>query len=336
MIFRCFLLLIIFSAEQRLVAQYVPLISGGVGFLTNTNGGLTSYSAPLIEPLVAAPIGQHLLFESREFVLESATPRESPQSYQTHIFSGVTYLQMDYLVTHNLTFVAGKYLVPFGTYNERLSPIWISNFQDSPLIVPIGIMNGAGTGGMVRGSLVSTPKFSVDYAAYLSANLTTSQFESQHSTGGRVDVFFPASRLEIGTSYGRLFQGVNSNASGFHVWWQPRSIPLSIRSEYAHGQHSQGYWIEAAYRLSQWSGTDSWLGRFEPVFRLQQTFRNSPGSDGLPSADTQRADFALDYHLPHEVRINTSYERQFSSTGDRNIWETGIVYRFLFPAWKGK
>ena len=34
--------------------------------------------------------------------------------------------------------------------------------------------------------------------------------------------------------------------------------------------------------------------------------------------------------------VFTSYARQFSSTGDRNVWETGIVYRFLFPAWKGK
>jgi hypothetical protein len=35
------------------------------------------------------------------------------------------------------------------------------------------------------------------------------------------------------------------------------------------------------------------------------------------------------------VRILTSYGRQFSSTDDHNVWETGIVYRFLFPAWKG-
>ena len=59
-------------------------------------------------------------------------------------------------------------------------------------------------------------------------------------------------------------------------------------------------------------------------------------SDGLPSADTKRADFGLDYHLPHEVRINTSYSRQFSATGNRDVWETGILYRFLFPTWKGK
>jgi hypothetical protein len=70
---------------------------------------------------------------------------------------------------------------------------------------------------------------------------------------------------------------------------------------------------------------------------MQQTFRRDTiDSDGLPLVDTQRADFGLDYNLPHNTRIITSYARQFSSTGNRNIWETGIVYRFLFPAWKGK
>jgi hypothetical protein len=52
--------------------------------------------------------------------------------------------------------------------------------------------------------------------------------------------------------------------------------------------------------------------------------------------NTQRADFGLDYNLPHNTRILTSYSRQYASTDNFNIWQTGIVYRFLFPAWKGK
>ena len=79
------------------------------------------------------------------------------------------------------------------------------------------------------------------------------------------------------------------------------------------------------------------MGRFEPLFRMQQTFRrDNIVSDGLPLVNTQRADFGLDYNLPHNTRILTSYSRQFSSTKDVNIWETGLTYRFLFPAWKGK
>jgi hypothetical protein len=134
-----------------------------------------------------------------------------------------------------------------------------------------------------------------------------------------------------------MFEGAHPDANGAHFWWQPGGGPLSIRSEYSHGNHSQGYWIETGYRLSRFGGPSSWIGRFEPVFRMQQTFRNSADStDNLPAQDTQRADFGLDYFLPHETRINTSYSRQFSSTGNGNIWKTSLVYRFLFPAWPGK
>ena len=330
--------LLVLSAAHFSYAQNVPVISGAVAFETFTDGGATSYSAPYVEPFVTAPLGKHFLFETRDFLLESVSPRTSPQSDQTHLFYGVGFLQMNYYATNHLTFVAGKFLIPFGTYNERLTPVWISNYLDSPLIFNIGTLaGGTGTGGEVRGSALSTSKVSIDYAAYLSSNVAGNHFTSTHGAGGRVDVYFPEARLEVGASYTRQLQNVNSNFSGFHVWWEPKNLPMRIRSEYAHAPHSQGYWIETTYRLSQWKGPNSVLGRLEPGFRMQQSFRNAPDpSDGLPSADTQKTDFAMNYYLPHDVRLLTSYERQFSKTGNVNIWETGVVYHFVFPAWKGK
>jgi hypothetical protein len=332
------LLISVLLCTSHCSAQGTPLISGGVGFFTETNGGNTTYS-PVISPVLAAPLGQHLLVESRAFLDESFFPKGSGQTgYTSSPFFGLTYLQLDYLAMSHVTVVGGYFLIPFGTYNERLSPIWISNFQSAPLITSLGTMSsGSGVGGMLRGSAVSTPKFSIDYAAYFSANSTNVQFQAERSTGGRTDLYFPEKRLELGASYGRLLQGTQNNYLGGHVWWEPAQTWFRLRSEYAHGPHSQGYWIEADYRMARFGGPDTLLGRIEPVFRLQQTFRNSPDpSDGLPPADTQRADFGLDYRLPHEVRINTSYSRQFSSTVNVNVWETGIVYRFLFPVWKGK
>jgi hypothetical protein len=35
-------------------------------------------------------------------------------------------------------------------------------------------------------------------------------------------------------------------------------------------------------------------------------------------------------------RIGAAGSAQFTPLGDSNIWRAGIVYRFLFPAWKGK
>ena len=319
---------------QCALAQ-LPMVSGGIGFFSNTNKGSTSFS-PTVMPLVAIPAGDHLLFETRLYSLESVTPRNG-ESDQTKLFNGLTYLQLDYLATSHITFVAGKFLTPFGTYNERLSPIWIDNFQDAPLIFSIGVVSSADTGGEMRGSLFANDKVKVDYATFFSGNTGQEQFKSSRATGDRVEAYFPSQRLEVGASYSHMFEGAHPDATGMHVWWAPTKVPLTVRSEYAHGTHSQGYWIEAGYRLSQFNGRDSWIGRTEPLFRMQQTFRNSPDpTDGLPSVDEQRADFGLDYFLPHECRIITSYSRLFSSTGNGNIWKTGLVYRFLFPAWPGK
>ncbi len=329
-----FSLALVFCARCG-VAQDTPLISGGVAFLTSTNGGNTTYQ-PLIEPLLAAPIGKHLLIESRATILETFSPDSNGYDH-TH-FAGFTYLQGDYIVSPHFTLVGGSFLLPFNTYNERLSPVWIGNFQDGPLIASLGLLSsGSGLGGMLRGSAVSRRKYSVDYATWFSARSDNEQFNAKRSFGGRASLYLPGSRLELGLSYDRQLQDTQENFYGAHLWWEPKDTVFRLRSEFARGRHAQGYWIEADYRTQAFGGLNSWIGRFEPLFRMQQTFRrDNVASDGLPLTNVQRADFGLDYNLPHNTRILTSYARQFSSAGDTNIWETGIVYRFLFPTWKGK
>jgi hypothetical protein len=196
---------------------------------------------------------------------------------------------------------------------------------------------GTGLGGQLRGSAISRRKYSIDYVASFSTRSGNEQFDAERAVSGRLSVYFPEQRLEVGASYGRLLQGTHENFVGTHVWWEPKQTAFRLRSEFATGEHADGYWVEADYRTQAFGGLNSWVGRFEPVFRMQQTFRRDKiSSDTLPSVNTQKADFGLDYNLPHNTRILTSYSRQFASTGNHNIWETGIVYRFLTPTWKGK
>jgi hypothetical protein len=317
-------------------AQNTPLLSGGVAFVTNTTGGNTTY-IPLIQPLAAVPLGDHLLVESRAGLLELFTPSSS--GYQHSHFTALTYLQGDYIATRHLTVVGGSFLLPFGTYNERLTPVWIGNFQDESLAEPIGQMGtGVGLGGQVRGSIFSDAHSSFSYAAWFSARSGNLQFNSERSSGGRASVYLPGQRLELGASYGRLLQGSHENFGGAHLWWQTKDAGFRLRSETMRGEHAYGYWFEADYRpIRDGSGQVSFVRRFEPLLRMQQTFRiDNAASDGEPARNTQRADFGLDYNLPHNARILTSYSRQFSPGGDVNVWETGIVYRFLLPAWKGR
>jgi hypothetical protein len=328
--------LVMLCAARDSIAQDTPLLSGGIAFLTSTTGGKTTYNAPLVEPLLAAPIGPRLLIESRAAIVETIAPGTNG-SDSSHLV-GLTYLEGDYTVSCHFTLVGGSFLLPFNTYNERLSPVWIGNFQDGPLIASLGLMStGTGLGGMLRGSALSRPKYSIAYAAYYSASSNNEQFNAKRSIGGRTSLYLSEKGLEVGLSYARLLQGTQENFYGGYVWWEPIDTAFRLRSEYARGHHAQGYWIEADYRTRAFGGLDSFIGRFEPLFRIQQTFRrDTVVSDGLPLVNTQQADFGLDYNLPHNTRILTSYSRQFSSARDTNIWETGIVYRFLFPAWKGK
>lgn len=319
-------------------AQDVPLISGGAGFVTSTKGGNTTY-VPVISPLLAAPVGSHILVESRATILDSFFPKGPGQhGYKHDSFLGLDFLQADFLANRHATIVAGQFLTPFGTYNERLSPIWISDFEDAPLLFGLGTMGTAhSVGGMLRGSAASARSFNLEYAAYYSAASTNEQLNSERSAGGRTSVYLPAARLEVGASFNRLLQGGRENFSGVHVWWEPADSSFRLRSEFARGAHARGYWIETGYRRNRFGSDEGIFTRFEPLFRMQQTFRSKADSnDGLPFADTTQADFGLDYHLPHELRINTSYSREFSSAGDRNIWQTGLIYRFLIPTWRGK
>ena len=318
-------------------AQNAPLISGAAGFSSSTTGGRTGLQ-PAIIPVVVSPLGRNLLVESRFGFIEILQQKAGSSDY-THKFStSVQYLQLDATVTPRLTMVMGRFLTPFGTYNERLSPIWIGNFQDAPIIAAIGTRTtGSSNGVMLRGALFSTPTMQLNYVTYFSVASTLSKFESARAAGERTELYFPRARLEVGASYGAFLQDTHYNSAGAHLWWLPPRTNFQLRSEYAHGPHAQGYWLETDYRLARFSGPDSVIGRLEPVFRMEQSFRNSPGQgDGLPAADTQRATFGLNYHFPHEVRLITSYGRTFSSTGNSNTWETSLSYRFLFPAtWRG-
>jgi len=330
-----FALLALLSAATLALTQETPLISGSLGFLQGTAGGNTTYM-PVIMPVGVVPVKQRLLFETRGLFLESIRPKAG-ETYRTRLSKNVNYLQADWFANSHLTFVAGKFLTPFATYNERLSPIWIGNFQDAPLIITLGINGSAGVGGQIRGSVFSNNNVAVDYATFFQSNVSGTQFASSRASGGRINFYFPSSGFELGGSYDHMFEGLHPDTSGVHVWWEPHNVPLTIRSEYAHSTNAQGYWIETGYRLSRINGENSWIGRLEPLFRMQQTMRiHVDATDGLPAVDTQRADFGLDYYLPHETRIMTSYSRQFSATGNENIWKTELVYRFLMPAWPGR
>lgn len=94
---------------------------------------------------------------------------------------------------------------------------------------------------------------------------------------------------------------------------------------------------EAYDQLSPFGGEQGFLGHPGPLFHIQQTFRPAADSeDGLPVADMKDFVVTLDRRLPHEMRKITSYSRELSSTSNRDIGQSGLVYRFLNPLWRRK
>ena len=318
-------------------AQNVPLISGAAGMLGTVNAG-SNYMQPVLDPLVAAPLGDHLLAEARFDFREFYSQNGNTGPYYSTFFKSTQLLQLDYIANPKLTLVVGRFLTPFNTYNERLSALWIQNFQDAPIVFSLGTRTtGSSDGLMLRGNAYASDKVEINYTTYFSASTKIDQFQAARAAGDRIDVYFPGTRVEVGSSYARFLQSTRYNTFGAHFYWLPWRLPLQVRSEYAHGPGAQGYWIETSYRLSQFKGRDSLVGRIEPLFRMQQSFRNRPFSgDGVPGVDVKQADFGLDYHFPHEVRFNSSYSRKLAGSGNANIWDMSLTYRFLFPAWRGK
>src|SRR5258708_5807764 len=265
------MLLLLPALDLKADAQNTPLISGGVGFLTATNGGVTALQ-PVISPVAAVPLGEHVLVESRAYISDFIAPKNGNSGpYQGDFFAGLQYLQLDYIAAPKVTLTVGDFLTPFGTYNERLAPIWISNSQDAPLIYPIGTQRGSSIGAMLRGNAYSNSRLRLNYAGYFSVLSNVKQFTGERASGGQFSMYLPDKRLEIGASYSRLLQGQQGNSVGVDVWCEPYRVPLAIRSEYAHGPHSQGYWVEAAYRFSHCNSPDTSLLRLQPLFRMQQT-----------------------------------------------------------------
>lgn len=319
--------------SQSTHAGYVPVLSGGAGYIHNVSAGVTTLE-PQIQPVLLLPLGKHLLVESRTDFTGFFERRNGNGDFTGQVFTTVEYAQLDWLANTHLTVVAGKYLLPFGLYSERFGPIWIRNLQDQPLTANVGTENtGGGDGGLLRGVVAQNSAVSVQYSAYFSAHSGIKQIDSSRTTGFDASAFFPSQRIEVGGSYQRFLENRNTNNSAAYVSWQPRQFPLDLKAEYDHSFTGHGYWIEGAYMLSQVAPANKFFRNLQVVGRGEQSFALNGGGHGLPSQDSQRGEFGLNYYLRDDLRLISSYGRQFSASQDSNLWNAGFTYRFMWPLW---
>lgn len=312
----------------------VPILSGSAGTFSFVTAGQNLIDTQ-ISPVLLVPLGDRWLIESRaEFEGEFQRP-PGGGPYGGPVDKHVDYAQVDYIANPYLTVTAGRFLTPFGIFNERLYPVWIRALQPDPLILPIS--TAPSDGAMLRGGFPVNATANMNYAFYLSAtSIGIGSVDSERHVGGRIGFFFPGPRVEVGASWQKTLQDERKNAFGFHMAWQAAKVPLNLRSEFARSFEGSGYWVEGAYRLNQARFWQKAMRRTEVAGRAQQFFSgaitpDAAGQLGLPVANTREADFGVNYFLRDGLKGVASYGRQFGSAGNFNQWTFGIAYRFLVP-----
>ncbi len=317
------------QSPQEQDVKPVPLLTGGAGFVTTYDGG-EPHLGPLISPVLLLPLGHRWLIESRATFESDLVQIPSQSGFHGDVEKELDYAQLDFIANRYATISVGRFLTPFNIYNERLYPIWVRDLQTDPMILPIGVgPSNASNGGMVRGGFQVHPQLDFNYAAYFSTLSNVTPVDSSRFAGGRFGAFVPKLRLEFGGSFQHLLQGDRTNTFGFYAAWQPTSLPLDLRGEYARSQQGSGYWTEAAYRLSQLPWMQNQARRTQLVARYQQSLMGEQPGDSLPAENTRFFEFGLNYYFFDGFRAVGSYGRQFSSEGNSNIWTVGLTYRFV-------
>ena len=178
------------QAQTEPSERPVPILTGNAGYFTNVEGGQTEL-VPSINPVILLPLGDKWLVEGRaEFKGEFERGDWGAGPYGGQVEKELDYLQVDYIANPYLTVTAGRFLTPFGIYNERLYPIWIRDLQETPLIFGIG--TGSSDGAMLRGGFSLSPKVNLNYATYFSTFSSVNKFEAAAERVGVWDFSSPA------------------------------------------------------------------------------------------------------------------------------------------------
>lgn len=151
------------SEAEQFFPQHGFLLTGygGAGYSARfaEDGDVPNDFSVVFAPIMLFQVSDRFLFESEfEFELEggvSATELE--------------YAQVDLTLNNNLTLIAGKFLLPFAAFGERLHPTWINRLPTAPAVY-----------GAHGGVLPTDPMLPVlsDIGVQLQGNFSVSRFNN--------------------------------------------------------------------------------------------------------------------------------------------------------------
>jgi hypothetical protein len=148
-------------AQTANVDSPVPILSGSIGYFNFVTGGQNQVDGQ-INPVLLVPLGDRWLLESRaEFEGAFQRPPDGGP-YGGMVSKNLDYAEADFIANPYLTVSMGRFLTPFGIFNERLYPIWIRSLQQDPLILPLSSESSDGL--MLRGGFPLNPNPTATWA----------------------------------------------------------------------------------------------------------------------------------------------------------------------------
>jgi len=318
---------------------------------TNTN----TFNAS-VNPILLYRLSDRLLFESElELKLED-----------TETSADVEFAQADYLLNDYMTLVAGKFLLPFGEFIERLHPTWINKLVSHPLPFREGDEGGllafTNVGAQVRGSaplgygegafgeyaiyVANGPRFASTDRGALMDNNNTDQNRGK-GYGARIGI----DPLPIDYGLGRVHFGASTFDGkwddGGHLWftsWGLDSVYqndlFELRGEYLRLQRNmpngmpddrrEGWYIQAAYRLARVA--IPYLNRTEFIVRYSGQNQNALTQEALEEGFVRKprqVALGLDYWIAPSVVWKLEYDRDLpSGAADSNAILTQFAVGF--------
>jgi hypothetical protein len=209
----------------------------------------------MIAPILLWKPNDRLFFESELHIALGET--------ETHVDLG--YAHFSYLLNDYVTLGAGKFILPFGTFQERLHPSWINKLPSAPLMT--GLMGESGLGVQIRGGAPIGPT-KINYAAYY---VNGPRFEDTQTRAGSLDFsrntdnnnskafggrfgFLPIPELEIGAS---LLRGRVGNSGSVHN----KVDTLALGADFAYARQ-----FEAIKGRLDLRGEFTWIDTDDVIF----------------------------------------------------------------------
>ena len=115
-------------AQPSPLSNFVLAGYGSATYDAFTVDEFTNNFSASVSPVLLFSMGEDILFETElEFGLSGEVTSTS-----------LEYAQIDYLGFDRVQIIAGKFLLPFGLFSERLHPTWINKMPSAPLLYHSG------------------------------------------------------------------------------------------------------------------------------------------------------------------------------------------------------